>query len=170
MQPGMADFTQASFRPHGPVSLRPTRDTGWALACVPEHSTAEDTTFHEAFEAYKHLFSAKKAQLAALSDVVSSETALVKKSAIVTAIGLGGAFVLSCICWIIINAAIGVALDRSGLHLAFTTLILLAMNGILIAFFAKMVLDTYRHISIRPVWKALTGHAGVEAPQSDKDR
>ena len=170
MQPGMADFTNASFRPHGPVSFRPTRDTDWAYACIHDHSDLEDTTFREAFDAYKDVVTIKKAQLAALSDVVNSETLLLKKSALVTAIGLGGAFVLSCICWIVINAAIGVALDRADVHLGLTTLALLALNGVMIAFFVRMVLTSYKHVTIGPLMSALLGEAGVTGPESKEDR
>lgn len=161
----MVDFSTASFRPHGPVSLGPTRDSGWVLACVTEPSAYEDTTLSDTIDAFKEMFSAKRTQWTALSEVVAAETALAKKSLIVTCVGLGGAFVLSCICWVIINAAIGVALDRAGLHLLVTTLILLALNGAIIAICVKAVLEGYKRITVMPIWRAITGQAGVDQSQ-----
>lgn len=155
-----SDFAKASFRPERPVSFCPTSDTGWVSDCSKDVSIHDDPTFSETKTAVKNMFSHKRDQFDSLKTVLGAETALVKKSFVISAIGLVGAFVLICFCWLIINAAIGIGLDRAGMPLLGTTIILLVMNGIGLLFCVKAVLESYKHISLMPILNAVTGNAG----------
>ncbi|WP_133175121.1 hypothetical protein [Salinimonas sediminis] len=154
------DFARASFRPERPVSFCPTSDTGWASDCSKDVTWQDDTTFSDAKTAFQDLFSHKKDQFHALQHVVAAETNLVKKSLIVSVVGLAGAFVLACFCWLIINATMGIALDRADVPLWLTMLILLGINAIGITICVKAVKESYRHISLMPIIRAATGEAG----------
>ena len=155
-----SDFARASFRPERPVSFCPTSDTGWVSDCSKDVSIHDDPTFSETKAAIENMFAHKRDQFDSFKTVLGAETALVKKSFIITSVGLAGVFVLACFCWLIINAAIGIGLDRAGTPLWGTTLILLAINGVGIAVCAKAVKESYRHVSFMPIPQALTGHAG----------
>ncbi|MCU7555856.1 hypothetical protein OCL06_14795 [Alteromonas sp. ASW11-19] len=151
------DFRQASFSPETENMYCPTSSTGRADACRAEKTPEDDTTVSDTIQAFKDTYAQKYDEMLALADVVAAESALVKKSAVVTGLSAGAAAVLGCFCWLIVNITLAIACYQAGIHYLLITTGLLLINGGLGVFAVKVARDAYKHMSLMPVFNSLMG-------------
>ncbi len=151
------DFRQAAFSPETENMYCPTSSTGRADACRAEKTPEDDTTVTDTIQAFKDTYAHKYNEMLALADVVAAESALVKKSAVVTAFSAGAAAVFGCFCWLILNVTLAIVCYQAGIHYLLITLGLLVINGGLGVLAVKVARDAYQHISLMPVFNSLMG-------------
>ncbi|GGW90054.1 hypothetical protein [Alteromonas halophila] len=140
----------------------PASDTGRAESCSEDKDQYDDASLDETIAAVKAALAHKQHEFFALSDVVAAETALVKKSLLVTAISTMAAFTFACCCWLAVNAALGVLLFHAGLGMLAISAALFVLNGLFAVFALHVARGAYRHITLMPMFQAMVGHAGLK--------
>ncbi|QJR82309.1 hypothetical protein CA267_016910 [Alteromonas pelagimontana] len=162
MSTNKEQFHNAAYGSNETNPYCPASDTGRADSCADEKRPDDDATFKETLNAFKNVYAQKKAEVEALSEVMAAETELVKKSLVVTALSLLASFTFACCCWLVINVALGIALHHAGLHFAWSSLVLIIINGCLAAFAFTVAKNAYKHLTFMPIVRAFIGKAGVE--------
>ncbi len=138
----------------------PTSETGRASDCKEDTSIYDDASITRTIEAAKNAFELKKQEFEAVGEVIAAETALVKKSTVITVVSLAAAFIFSCFSWIVINITLAIGLVDAGMHYLTSGAVLLLLNMSVVIFALYVAKNTYKRISLRPVIEAIRGHAG----------
>ena len=102
-------------------------------------------TFSEVQDSLIHLFSQKKQQTSAFLGVVDAEINVIKTSIFSTLFAGLAAVLLAGVCWLMINALIGLSLHSLGISIVFSIVILLIINITLLTFTVYIVKKTSRY-------------------------
>ena len=102
-------------------------------------------TIREVQDSLITLFSQKKRQTSAFLDVVDAEINVIKSSIFATIFAGIAAVLVASVCWLMINALIGLGLYSQGIPVASSIFILLALNIILFTFIVYIVKRTSRY-------------------------
>jgi len=92
-----------------------------------------------------HLFSQKKQQTSAFLGVVGAEMNVIKTSIFATLFAGLAAVLLAGVCWLMINALIGLGLHSLGSSVAFSIVIILVLNIVLFTFTVYIAKKTSRY-------------------------
>ena len=92
-----------------------------------------------------HLFSQKKQQTSAFLGVVGAEMNVIKTSIFATVFAGFAAVLLAGVCWLMINALIGLGLHSLGSSVAFSIVIILVLNIVLFTFTVYIAKKTSRY-------------------------
>ncbi|MCW8090284.1 hypothetical protein [Alteromonas sp. ASW11-130] len=137
----------------------PSSETGRASDCREEKSLYDEASITRTIEVAKNAFELKKKEFAAVGEVVAAETELVKKSTIVTIASLAAAFIFSCFSWIALNIILALGLVDLGVHYLLSGTIVFLLNVSVVIFALVVAKNTYKRISLRPIFEALFGNA-----------
>lgn len=101
--------------------------------------------FSEVQDSLIQLFSQKKQQTSAFLGVVDAEINVIKTSIFATLFAGLAAVLLAGVCWLMINALIGIGLHSLGVSIVFSIVILLIINTTLLTFTVYTAKKTSRY-------------------------
>lgn len=106
-----------------------------------------DPPFSDILAAFKDVFSQRKAQGMAFLELTNSELMLVKKSLFVTVCACLAALVVTIVCWLLLNLAIGTVFHALGVSYVVIPFVLLAVNIIAAFGLLKLAQSAFHYVN-----------------------